>query len=64
MLLTLMQVLHSAADLININGRIWDMYFQNLLPRLVNEGDDGHYGSAATCDTICLQVHHLIIFFS
>ncbi|KAL3844634.1 hypothetical protein ACJIZ3_002037 [Penstemon smallii] len=49
------QVLHPAADSININVQIWDMYFKNLLPRLVKEGDDGNYGSSATCDTICLQ---------
>ncbi|KAL3526557.1 hypothetical protein ACH5RR_011213 [Cinchona calisaya] len=49
------KVLHAAADSININIKIWDMYFRNLLPRLVKEGDDGNYGSAAFCDTICLQ---------
>ncbi|KAL2240385.1 chorismate mutase 1, chloroplastic-like [Sesamum indicum] len=49
------RVLHPAADSININVQVWDMYFKNLLPRLVKEGDDGNYGSAATCDTICLQ---------
>lgn len=32
------------------------MYFKDLLPRLVREGDDGNYGSTAVCDTICLQV--------
>ncbi|XP_047328772.1 chorismate mutase 1, chloroplastic-like isoform X1 [Impatiens glandulifera] len=31
------------------------MYFKNLLPRLVKEGDDGNCGSTAVCDTICLQ---------
>ncbi|PIM98013.1 Chorismate mutase [Handroanthus impetiginosus] len=49
------RVLHPVADSININFQIWAMYFKNLLPRLVKEGDDGNYGSAATCDTICLQ---------
>ncbi|KAL3525893.1 hypothetical protein ACH5RR_014265 [Cinchona calisaya] len=49
------RVLHPAADSININIKIWDMYFKNLLPRLVKEGDDGNYGSTAVCDTICLQ---------
>ncbi|KAL0381022.1 UNVERIFIED_CONTAM: Chorismate mutase 1, chloroplastic [Sesamum angustifolium] len=48
-------VLHPAADFININVKVWDMYFRNLLPRLVKKGDDGNYGSAASCDTICLQ---------
>ncbi|KAI3748006.1 hypothetical protein L6452_10810 [Arctium lappa] len=49
------QVLHPSADLININSKIWDMYFKNLLPRLVKKGNDGNCGSAATCDSICLQ---------
>lgn len=49
------RVLHPAADSININAQIWDMYFKNLLPRLVKEGRDGNCGSASTCDTICLQ---------
>ncbi|KAK6152606.1 hypothetical protein DH2020_012245 [Rehmannia glutinosa] len=49
------RVLHSAADSININVQVWDVYFKNLLPRLVKNGDDGNYGSAATCDTMCLQ---------
>ncbi|GER37402.1 chorismate mutase [Striga asiatica] len=48
-------VLHHAANSININIQIWNMYFKNLLPRLVKNGDDGNYGSAATCDTMCLQ---------
>ncbi|GFP91767.1 chorismate mutase 1 chloroplastic [Phtheirospermum japonicum] len=34
------KVLHPSADSININFRVWDMYFKNLLPRLVKEGDD------------------------
>ncbi|KAK9107370.1 hypothetical protein Syun_023381 [Stephania yunnanensis] len=50
------QVLHSCADSININKKIWDMYFNNLLPRLVKEGNDGNTGSTAVCDTTCLQV--------
>ncbi|OAY60275.1 chorismate mutase 1, chloroplastic [Manihot esculenta] len=50
------QVLHPVADTININKRVWDMYFRDLLPRLVKDGNDGNAGSAAVCDTICLQV--------
>ncbi|KAM0006179.1 putative chorismate mutase [Helianthus debilis subsp. tardiflorus] len=50
------QVLHPSADSININKKIWDMYFKDLLPRLVMKGNDGNCGSTATCDTICLQV--------
>ncbi|XP_049384874.1 chorismate mutase 1, chloroplastic [Solanum stenotomum] len=49
------KVLHSAADSININVTIWEMYFKKLLPRLVKEGNDGNFGSTAVCDTICLQ---------
>ncbi|XP_077223783.1 chorismate mutase 1 [Tasmannia lanceolata] len=49
------QVLHPISDSININNKIWNMYFVDLLPRLVKEGDDGNCGSAAVCDTICLQ---------
>ncbi|KAA8532940.1 hypothetical protein F0562_032943 [Nyssa sinensis] len=49
------QVLHPCADSININKKVWHMYFRDLLPRLVKAGDDGNCGSAAVCDTICLQ---------
>ncbi|CAG7859919.1 hypothetical protein HID58_031795 [Brassica napus] len=49
------KVLHFAADSININKKIWNMYFRDLLPRLVRKGDDGNYGSTAVCDAICLQ---------
>ncbi|XP_078178317.1 chorismate mutase 1, chloroplastic-like [Carex rostrata] len=49
------EVLHPAAGSININKIIWDMYFDNLLPRFVKEGSDGNCGSSAVCDTMCLQ---------
>ncbi|KAJ3674285.1 hypothetical protein LUZ60_004901 [Juncus effusus] len=49
------KVLHPIADTININVKIWEMYFDNLLPRFVKEGNDGNCGSSAVCDTICLQ---------
>ncbi|KAF9626471.1 hypothetical protein IFM89_034405 [Coptis chinensis] len=49
------QVLHPIAVSININKKVWDMYFSNLLPRLVKEGNDGNCGSTALCDTTCLQ---------
>ncbi|GFZ00217.1 chorismate mutase 3 [Actinidia rufa] len=48
-------VLHRCAASININSKIWNMYFSDLLPRLVKPGDDGNSGSTAVCDTICLQ---------
>ncbi|XWS44352.1 hypothetical protein CRYUN_Cryun15aG0037800 [Craigia yunnanensis] len=49
------QVLHPIADSININNQVWEMYFRNLIPRLVKKGDDGNCGSTAVCDTMCLQ---------
>ncbi|KAF3338951.1 chorismate mutase 3 [Carex littledalei] len=49
------EVLHPAAGSININKIIWDMYFDNLLPRFAKEGSDGNCGSTAVCDTMCLQ---------
>ncbi|WMV17383.1 hypothetical protein MTR67_010768 [Solanum verrucosum] len=55
------KVLHSAADSININVTIWEMYFKKLLPRLVKEGNDGNFGSTAVCDTICLQREQVIL---
>ncbi|MED6221552.1 Chorismate mutase 1-like protein [Stylosanthes scabra] len=49
------QVLHPAANSININEKVWNMYFRDLIPRLVKQGNDGNYGSTSVCDTICLQ---------
>ncbi|GLT56548.1 hypothetical protein SLA2020_295830 [Shorea laevis] len=49
------KVLHPCADSININKRVWDMYFRDLIPRLVKQGNDGNCGSTAVCDTMCLQ---------
>eukprot|EP01018_Ginkgo_biloba_P014310 Gb_37545 [translate_table: standard] len=49
------QVLHAAAASVNINSEIWNMYFNELLPRFAAEGDDGNYGSTAVCDVSCLQ---------
>ncbi|XP_052139318.1 chorismate mutase 1, chloroplastic-like [Oryza glaberrima] len=48
-------VLHPAAANININKRIWDVYFGDLLPRLVKEGSDGNCGSSACWDMLILQ---------
>ncbi|XP_078436145.1 chorismate mutase 1 [Wolffia australiana] len=49
------KVLHPIGDSININKKIWGMYFGSLLPKLVKPGNDGNCGSTAVCDTICLQ---------
>lgn len=49
------QVLHPAAASININKKIWEMYFK-LLPLLTEKGpDDGNYASIAASDLACLQ---------
>ncbi|KAK7266483.1 hypothetical protein RIF29_19127 [Crotalaria pallida] len=49
------KVLHPIANSININDKVWNVYFRVLIPQLVKEGDDGNCGSTAVCDTICLQ---------
>ncbi|XP_043695555.1 chorismate mutase 2 [Telopea speciosissima] len=49
------QVLHAAGASININKNIWDMYFNQLLPLFVAEGNDGNYGPTAASDLDCLQ---------
>lgn len=49
------KVLHHCAGSININKKVWNVYFGELLPRLVKAGDDGNCGSTAVCDTMCLQ---------
>ncbi|KAJ4951819.1 hypothetical protein NE237_028651 [Protea cynaroides] len=49
------QELHPVGATININETIWKMYFGQLLPLFVAEGDDGNYGSTAVCDLNCLQ---------
>ncbi|XP_020598545.1 chorismate mutase 1, chloroplastic-like [Phalaenopsis equestris] len=49
------RVLHYAADSINMNKIVWQMYFDELLPNLVKSGSDGNCGSSSVCDTICLQ---------
>ncbi|XP_019442698.1 PREDICTED: chorismate mutase 1, chloroplastic-like [Lupinus angustifolius] len=49
------KVLHPIAESININDKVWNVYFRVLIPQLVKEGDDGNCGSTAVCDTMCLQ---------
>jgi len=44
-----------AADTININDRVMEMYTDNLLPGLCQSGDDYNYGSAGLADVNCLQ---------
>lgn len=40
---------------ININCRVRAAYHADILPAICEPGDDGHYGSSATCDVACLQ---------
>ncbi|KAF2561588.1 hypothetical protein F2Q70_00014203 [Brassica cretica] len=49
------QVLYPKAASVNINKRIWDIYFKTLLPLFVKPGDDGNYASTAASDLACLQ---------
>ncbi|KAL5150008.1 Chorismate mutase 1, chloroplastic [Glycine soja] len=49
------QVLHPIADSININEKVWSLYFRVLIPQIVKQGDDGNSGSSAVCDVLCLQ---------
>jgi len=51
-----LQLLHPAANDININKAIYSMYLEDLLPKLTLPDDDGNYGSASVCDVHCLQV--------
>ncbi|KAE8665656.1 putative Cyclic nucleotide-gated ion channel [Hibiscus syriacus] len=49
------QVLHPIADKINMNPKVWEIYFKNIVPKLAKEGEDGNCGSTAVCDAMCLQ---------
>lgn len=40
---------------INLNSQIETMYRHSILPQICEEGDDQNYGSAASCDVMCLQ---------
>ncbi|KAF4394474.1 chorismate mutase 2 [Cannabis sativa] len=48
-------VLHRAGASINVNNKIWDIYFKQLLPLFIISGDDGNYASTASSDLNCLQ---------
>jgi len=52
-------VLHPIAESININDKVWSLYFRVLIPQIVKQGDDGNSGSSAVCDVTCLQVHFI-----
>ncbi|KAK4530123.1 hypothetical protein CCYA_CCYA03G0980 [Cyanidiococcus yangmingshanensis] len=47
------QVLHPNS--INVNEKILQIYTQEIIPRLTDEGDDLNYGSSCVNDVACLQ---------
>ncbi|WCJ30390.1 chorismate mutase 2 [Euphorbia peplus] len=49
------QILYPEAAEVNLNKNILDMYFNQLLPLFVADGDDGNYASTASSDINCLQ---------
>eukprot|EP00054_Salpingoeca_dolichothecata_P017419 m.104347 g.104347 ORF g.104347 m.104347 type:complete len:558 (+) comp22443_c0_seq3:28-1701(+) len=40
---------------LNFNDRVMSMYFELILPAICRPGDDGQYGSSASCDITALQ---------
>lgn len=48
--------LYPAAAFVNVNDAIWSMYFNELLPLLAKNGDDGNYAVTVDSDLACLQV--------
>ncbi|KAA8496605.1 Chorismate mutase 3, chloroplastic [Porphyridium purpureum] len=40
---------------ININEKVRQVYLENILPQICEQGDDQNYGSSAVCDVACLQ---------
>jgi chorismate mutase len=44
-----------APNSININATIRKVYETEIIPHICRAGDDNEYGSAAVCDTTCLQ---------
>ncbi|RLM61272.1 chorismate mutase 2-like isoform X1 [Panicum miliaceum] len=48
--------LYPAAVFVNVNDAIWSMYFNELLPLLAKNGDDGNYAVTVDSDLACLQV--------
>ncbi|OEL26271.1 Chorismate mutase 2 [Dichanthelium oligosanthes] len=50
------KVLHPLASMVTVNDAIWKMYFDELLPLLTVDGDDGNYAETVALDFACLQV--------
>ncbi|XP_014498638.1 chorismate mutase 2 isoform X2 [Vigna radiata var. radiata] len=49
------EFLQGAGASININKEIWELYFNELLPKFVKCGDDGNYAQTAFADLTLLQ---------
>ncbi|CAM0947151.1 unnamed protein product [Alopecurus aequalis] len=47
--------LYPAAASVNVNDDIWGIYFNELLPLLAKNDDDGNYAVTAASDLACLQ---------
>jgi len=48
---------------VNVNDRILSLYKSHILPAICRLGDDGQYGSSATCDVACLQALSMRIHY-
>ncbi|KAL6596275.1 hypothetical protein ACP70R_047639 [Stipagrostis hirtigluma subsp. patula] len=47
--------LYPAAAMVNANDAIWSIYFNELLPLLAKNGNDGNYAVTVDSDLACLQ---------
>ncbi|CAO2172953.1 unnamed protein product [Urochloa humidicola] len=47
---------YPGAAFVNVNDAIWSMYFNELLPMLAKNGDDGNYAVTVDSDLACVQV--------
>ena len=50
------------AAFVNVNDAIWSMYFNELLPLLAKNGDDGNYAVTVDSDIACLQVNRATLY--
>ncbi|KAJ8541645.1 hypothetical protein K7X08_002461 [Anisodus acutangulus] len=48
-------VLHPAAESVNVNEKILDVYINQILPLFCKEADDGNFATTAACDIHLLQ---------
>ncbi|XP_059280306.1 LOW QUALITY PROTEIN: chorismate mutase 2 [Lycium ferocissimum] len=48
-------VLHPAAESVNVNEKILDVYINKMLPLFCKEADEGNFATTAACDIQLLQ---------